>query len=407
MQTKVIKWREPAGATLKAAAAGDFCPREVNSEDTALRAAEITGELKSWFDRFDLRILQWECAVTEKDTPIDKSGPNHRCFPPALAFAQSLGIDLALLANNHTGDYGESGVRDTLEAFRNRRIRTVGAGLNRQEAEKAVILEINGIRLAVLNAAEHEFGIAGENRPGAAGLDPIRLAGQIRDLKRDGYIVLTTLHGGHEHYMFPSPRLQQLCRFLAESGADAVFNCHTHCPCGYEIHNGAPIVYSPGNFYFPPRPTSLPVWSIGYVPKFCFDQNGAYAVELLPYYNRKSRLSLMPDNDAGQFFAWLDKLNEPLTQPSLLQEYFDAWCIISGLNGYLKVFQNPCPPWQFEERSQIRNWLGIRNLFSCESHHDLLRNTLSLIEFGKLKEAEKYVPLIQELQRPGWVATQK
>jgi len=60
MQTKIIKWREPAGATLKAAAAGDFCPREANSEDTALRASEITGELKSWFNRSDLRILQWE-----------------------------------------------------------------------------------------------------------------------------------------------------------------------------------------------------------------------------------------------------------------------------------------------------------------------------------------------------------
>jgi len=293
-----------------------------------------------------------------------------------------------------------------LEAFRSRRIRTVGAGLNRQEAEKPVVLEINGIRLAVLNAAEHEFGIAGENRPGSAGLDPIRLAGQIRDLKRDGYVVLAALHGSHEHYMFPSPRLQQLCRFLAESGADAVFNCHTHCPCGYEIHRGVPIVYSPGNFYFPPRPTSLPVWYVGYVPKFCFDQNGAYAMELLPYYNRKTRLSLMPEKDAEKFFDWLDKLNEPLTQPALLQEYFDAWCIISGL-GILKSFQNPPSQFEFEERSQIRQWLGIRNLFSCESHHDLLRNTLSLIEFGKLKEAKKYVPLIQDLQTPGWLAIQE
>ena len=131
MNTRFIKWREPAGVPLKAAAAGDFCPREANSEDTALRADEITGELKSWFGESDLRILQWECTVTEKDTPIDKSGPNHRCFPPALAFAQALGIDLALLANNHTGDYGESGVRDTLEAFRSRGIRTIGAGLTR------------------------------------------------------------------------------------------------------------------------------------------------------------------------------------------------------------------------------------------------------------------------------------
>ena len=47
MQTRFIKWREPAGATLKAAAAGDFCPREANSEDTKNQTISLTSSTSS------------------------------------------------------------------------------------------------------------------------------------------------------------------------------------------------------------------------------------------------------------------------------------------------------------------------------------------------------------------------
>ena len=405
MQTRQIKWRESAGPVIKTAVAGDFCPREANSEDVAKRAAEICAEVKPYFDEADLRLLQWECTVTKQDTPIDKSGPNHRCYPDALAFAEALRIDAVMLANNHTGDYGAPGVADTLNAFAAKKIRTAGAGMSKHEAETPLILTANGLKIGVINAAEHEFGIASENRPGAAGLDILSFPARIRSLKEQCDAVLMVLHGGHEHYPFPSPRLQQLCRFLAENGADAVFNCHSHCPCGYEVFRGVPIVYSPGNFYFPPRPTSLPCWYIGYVPKFHFDRQGTFAMELLPYYNYQKQLLPLSGTDAEKFFAYLDELNAPLNDDAEMQKLFDAWCVMSGVRGYLKGLRNVPQSDAFDGAENIRPWLTVRNLFSCESHHDLLRNTLSLIEFGGLAEAEKKIPEIESLRNPAWVVT--
>ena len=405
MQTKTINWRESSGLVLTAAAAGDFCPREANSEDVAKRADEICREIEPYFAEADLRLLQWECAITEQNTPIDKSGPNHRCFPGALAFAETLQIDAVMLANNHTGDYGAPGVADTLSAFASRKIKTVGAGMNKSEAETPLILDRNGVKIGILNAAEHEFGIASENRPGAAGLDVLNFPSRIHSLKGQCDAVLIVLHGGHEHYPFPSPRLQQLCRFLAENGADAVFNCHSHCPCGYEIYNDVPIVYSPGNFYFPPRPTSLPCWYIGYVPKFYFDRQGAFAMELLPYYNYQKQLQPLSGTDAEKFFAYLDELNAPLKDAGEMQKLFDAWCVMNGVGGYLKGLQNAPKSDAFDGPENIRPWLSLRNLFSCESHHDLLRNTLSLIEFGGLAGAKLLIPEIERLRNPAWVVT--
>jgi poly-gamma-glutamate synthesis protein (capsule biosynthesis protein) len=226
------------------------------------------------------------------------------------------------------------------------------------------------------------------------------------DVKReiaDCDLVIVTLHGGHEMYSYPTPRLRKLCRSLADMGADAVFNCHTHCPLGYEIYNDVPIIYSPGNFYFPNRPTSLPCWYLGYLPKFFFDENGAYALELLPYFNYKEALTLLDEADTEKFFAYLDELTAPIADEARLQKLFDAWCTRSGINGYFGQLFNRAIPESFQLREGVKKNLGLRNLFTCQSHHDLLRNTLLLMERYQLEEAKELIPLINAAQNPPWV----
>ena len=80
----------PKTNTFSMAVAGDFCPREENCADLTARAFEITAPVKPFFDSADMKVLQWECTVTKQDTPIDKSGPNHRCYPECTVFAEAL-----------------------------------------------------------------------------------------------------------------------------------------------------------------------------------------------------------------------------------------------------------------------------------------------------------------------------
>ena len=223
MNTRLLQWRTPGTKKFSAAIAGDFCPREENCADLTARAFEITAPVKPFFDSADLKVLQWECTVTRQDTPIDKSGPNHRCYPECTVFATALGIDTVLLANNHTGDFGAPGVKDTLEAFSKLNIRTAGAGMTEAEAFQPLHLEQNGLKLSLINAAEYEFGIAYRDVPGANGLDPIRLAAQIKAEKKENDLVIVTLHGGHEHLPYPTPRMKSWFRYFADCGADAVF----------------------------------------------------------------------------------------------------------------------------------------------------------------------------------------
>ncbi|MBE6384922.1 MAG: CapA family protein [Lentisphaerae bacterium] len=400
MNTRMLQWRTPGSKSFSMAVAGDFCPREENCADLTARAAEIAAPVKPFFDSADMRVLQWECTVTRQDTPIDKSGPNHRCYPECTVFAEALNIDTVLLANNHTGDYGAPGVKDSLEAFARLNIRTVGAGMNEAEAALPVHAEYNGLKVSLINAAEYEFGIAYGDTPGAYGLDPVKLAAQIKAEKENNDLVVVTLHGGHEHLPFPTPRMRSWFRFFADCGADAVFNCHTHCPEGYEIYNGVPIVYSPGNFYFPNRPTSLPCWYIGYVPKFLFDADGAYGMELLPYFNYKAGLKTMNEEESAAFFAYIDTLNAPIADEKELQKIFDAW---SSKSGYFNGFFNREKPESFDVRESVKANLGLRNLMTCASHYDLLRNDLLLMERYELSRAQENFHIIEKAQHPEFV----
>lgn len=310
MLTRSIEWRKPETELFSVVISSDTCPREENSADSAARAEEIMGSVKPYFQSADFRILQWECAITRQETPIAKTGPNLHCTPECIRLASALGTDAVLLANNHTGDYGTPGIADTLEAFQAQNIRTVGNGMNLAEAEQPLKFEKNDLRIALLNAAEHEFGFSTEKCAGSNGLDSMRLACQIKELKAEGHLVLVALHAGIELFSFSAPRLQKLCRFLADSGAAAVFCCHSDCPMGYEIYKDVPIVYSPGNFYFPGRPTALPCWYHGYLAKFYFDGRGVCKLEILPYFNRKKTVELLNEEETQSLFFELDVLKE-------------------------------------------------------------------------------------------------
>lgn len=400
MNTRMIEWRKGGNQKFSAVIAGDFCPREENCADLTARVDEITAPVKPFFESADMKILQWECTVTRQDTPIDKSGPNHRCYPECTVFAEALGIDTVLLANNHTGDYGAPGVKDTLDAFSKLNIRTVGAGMTAEEAAIPLHVEYSGIKVSIINAAEYEFGMAYDDVPGSNPLDPIRLAAQIKSEKASNDLVIVTLHGGHEHLPFPSPRMRSWYRFFADCGADAVFNCHTHCPLGYEVYNGVPIIYSPGNFYFPNRPTSLPCWYIGYVPKFYFDSEGAFALEVLPYFNYKAGLRLPDEAESKEFFAYLDKLCAPIADEKELQKIFNAWCSKSGYFSY--IFERKRPQ-DMNNREEVVTTLPIRNIFTCQTHHDLLRTDLLLVERYQFLKAQEDFHLVSDAQHPSFV----
>ncbi len=401
-----ITFREAQGNTATAVFLGDCCPKAEGTE--LLRqglAPTIFREVKPFITESDLKIIQWETPLTRNEKPICKSGPNLNCDPAAAAVINELGIDVALLGNNHTGDQGTCAVIETMDILKQTGARTVGAGKNSVEANAPLFLECNGIRIALLNRAENEFGMAGRDKPGAAPLSVLDDIEAIRACRKEADQVWIAIHGGHEYNPFPSPRMQKTYRAFADAGASMVFNCHTHCPEGIELYNGVPIVYCPGNFYFPSFPNRPATWWTGYMPRVSFDRNGIFALEIAPYqveYNG-SRIRLLAGTERVDFLAYLEEISEPLNDAGRLQELFESWCTRYGegyLRGSIAVDTTRLP----EDPATLAQWMGLRNLFTCESHNDMLRQLLLLIEEQRVAQARAGLEYIDKLQRPTWGA---
>ncbi len=301
--------------------AGDLCPiGTVERQCLAGNMKEIYGNLLPRLEGKDISIVNLECPLTEAQEPILKSGPHLKAHPACVEILKTGKFDVAALANNHIMDYGWAGLRDTLEVCRENVIRTVGAGKDLDEAGEILYLERKGIRVAIVNAAEHEFSIAGDRRPGANPLDPVGNYYKIKEARRNAHHVLAIVHAGKEHYPLPTPSLVRTFHFYIDAGASAVIGHHSHCAGGIEIYCGAPIIYGLGNFMFDWPTETFKPWFEGFLARLAVSKSAVDAVELIPYrqYKEENGLARLQDTERRQFLNEIADYSKSIRDPAML-----------------------------------------------------------------------------------------
>src|SRR5690625_263587 len=203
------------------------------------------------FKQSDYTLVNLEAPITLSTSKIIKTGPHLKADKEStLQFLKALKVDAVTLANNHVLDYDEAGVADTLAFCLENKIEPIGAGMNSKEASKTLYVNSKKGKIAFVNFAENEWSSATESTAGANPMDIIDNTNQINQAKSQADFVVVIIHGGHEYYNLPSPRMQKQYRFYAEQGADIIVGHHTHCINGNEIYKNTPIYYSLGNFLF-------------------------------------------------------------------------------------------------------------------------------------------------------------
>jgi poly-gamma-glutamate synthesis protein (capsule biosynthesis protein) len=216
------------------------------------------------FNLGDLNIVNLESPLTVSEKKIIKTGPCIKSDPASVSLLKNLKINLACLSNNHIRDYGDEGVIETIRTCRKEGIEIVGADLNIEEAGIPYITEIRGIKTGVLNFSESEFNAATADNAGSNPADPINIWYAVNKVRRDVDYLIVIIHGGKEHYPYPTPEFRRLCQYTIDIGADIVVGHHPHVTCGYEFYSGKPVIYSLGNFIFD-EPGNTPEWYKGAV----------------------------------------------------------------------------------------------------------------------------------------------
>jgi poly-gamma-glutamate synthesis protein (capsule biosynthesis protein) len=95
---------------------GDLAPiNSAESKQNKEYQIIIDEKINQLFQSHDLRICNLESPLTNSSDKIRKTGPHLKADPFSIKLVNDLDIDVTCLSNNHIRDYGEQGIRDTLE----------------------------------------------------------------------------------------------------------------------------------------------------------------------------------------------------------------------------------------------------------------------------------------------------
>lgn len=235
---------EEAGFDIVVSFAGDMMLASLKNETTASNfnayanrhePSYFLQNVRRLFEADDLTVANLENVLTDR-----KLAEKEKSHTPAYWYRSrtanteiltSSGVEAVSLANNHTGDYGPEGSRDTIRAVEK-------AGLLYGNNGKTFYYEKNGFRIAVICHGLWNEGQAGE------------IVRRIHEAEEDSDFQIVFYHGGKEKVHAPEKWRQRASRRLVDEGADLVIGNHPHVLQPRETYNGTDILYSMGNFCY-------------------------------------------------------------------------------------------------------------------------------------------------------------
>lgn len=363
----------------------DLVPTESNYDLFEKGEAEklVGPELLSELESADFRIFNLETPLTDKEAPIPKCGPNIITPTRTLPGIKGLSPSLLTLANNHILDEDAQGLYSTMRLLDESKISYIGAGENLSAAQKPYIVEAKGKRIGIYACAEHEFTIAGEDKPGANPFDLLDSPDHIASLAAMCDYVVVLYHGGKEHYRYPSPYLQKVCRKITEKGADLVVCQHSHCVGCMEEYHGSVIVYGQGNFLFDHSKSEF--WQTSLLVKASFGEK--MEVSFLPLSKWENTVRLAAGEEAKQILSGFEERSREIQQPGRIKELYREFCL-ANKDWYLYVIaggqQNlGVSAENFKPSYSKETLLAMTNYFNCEPHRELVTTVLEELSAEK------------------------
>ena len=185
--------------------------------------------VRELFTDDDFTFVNLECALTDYNVPAEKTY-RFRGLPAYGAFLTDGGIEAVTLANNHSLDYGKTGLADTRRVLEELGVAAGGDG------ETFLYTTQRGLIVGVYTAFH---------------LSRSGILRGIESLKAQGAeVIVTAFHAGTEGDYTPNDNQRYWFRYAAECGAHIVYNSHPHVLQPMEYYGESLILYSMGNFCF-------------------------------------------------------------------------------------------------------------------------------------------------------------
>jgi poly-gamma-glutamate synthesis protein (capsule biosynthesis protein) len=207
-------------------------------------ADTLLAEVAPVLQTADITLGNLESSLTGEIAP-------GKLFAAPVTGATSLrkaGFSLIHLANNHVGDYGQRGIRVTVDEVRNAGMTPLGAGEDMASARQLVRTDVNGVRIGWLGCGR-TLVPQSDSGPQYWELDEDELLIALAEGRSAVDMMIVSIHAGLMFLDYPHPDQKRMAERLMSAGADLVLMHHPHVLQGIEINDrGCICCFSLGNF---------------------------------------------------------------------------------------------------------------------------------------------------------------
>ncbi|MCD8161207.1 MAG: CapA family protein [Clostridiales bacterium] len=240
--------------------AGDVNLAEGQYTTAALDSYGLSGcvseTLRNYMTGADIMCLNNEFTYSSRGTPLEGKTYTYRASPSRVSVLEELGVDVAVLANNHIYDYGEEALLDTLDTLDGAGIARIGAGEDLEDASAIYYAQLEHCTVAYIAASRVEWSAqtkpATSDSPGTfyTAYDTALLYQRVQEAKEQADFVVVYMHWGIEGTADLEEYQMEVGDALVDAGADLVIGDHPHQLQGVRYYNGVPIFYALGNYWF-------------------------------------------------------------------------------------------------------------------------------------------------------------
>jgi poly-gamma-glutamate capsule biosynthesis protein CapA/YwtB (metallophosphatase superfamily) len=198
-----------------------------------------------------------DLAVCHLEVPLSRTGQDISSWPafnapPQLAKAlRWAGYDACSTASNHAMDQGPAGIAATLKVMDAAGLGHPGMARNPNEADQSTILEVRGLRVALLS---YTYGLNSGRLPSdrpwlVRTIEPGRILADARAARAAGaQFVVVLLHWGQEYQSTPTPFQREVARrLLAAPEIDLILGHHVHVVQPIQRVGSKWVAYGMGN----------------------------------------------------------------------------------------------------------------------------------------------------------------
>ena len=212
----------------------------------------------------DLNIINLETSVTTHETKWPNKVFNYRMHPENIEALNAAKIDYVSLANNHTLDFSEAGLTETVKTVKKAGTAFAGAGETAEEAQRPAELMLprradgESNQQASRRHLVHLYSFSDHPRdwgdvPQFNLIDYTettrkRLKEELKSPAKPSLKVVS-VHWGPNYRRCPSDEIMSLAHFFVdECGVDLIHGHSSHHIQGVEIYKGKLIIYGCGDF---------------------------------------------------------------------------------------------------------------------------------------------------------------